>query len=88
MQQYLQKVPLRKGELVIWDTGQVHCNFANYSNHPRLYQFIRMLPATQENQDEDKFSPRRIMKEKKYRDIDFSIITDPIGRKLVGLDEW
>jgi len=40
----LQKVPLRKGEMVIWNGGSVHCNFRNNDSKMRLIQFVRMLP--------------------------------------------
>ena len=78
------------GEMVIFNTGQMHCNFPNTSNKCRLFQFIRMLPATIESQNKDRYAPRRIMAEKMYRHIDLNATVQltPLGRKLVGLDAW
>lgn len=41
-----QRIPLRAGHCVIWDVGTAHANFSNYSNQPRLTQFVRMVPRT------------------------------------------
>jgi len=90
MVNHLQKVPLRKGELVIFDTGQLHCNFENNSSKYRLFQFIRMMPATRMSRDKDRFSPTRAMEDKMYRHIDLNktIKLTPLGRRLIGLDDW
>jgi ectoine hydroxylase-related dioxygenase (phytanoyl-CoA dioxygenase family) len=45
MHEHTQRIPLRKGEMVIWNTAQAHANFANYSNKLRLIQFVRMMPG-------------------------------------------
>lgn len=57
----LQRIPLRKGEMVIWNSALVHCNFPNYSNQMRLIQFIRMLPATELCENKDRYAAKRIL---------------------------
>ena len=42
---YLQAVPLRQGEMVIWSCAQLHGSSHNHSNKMRLSQYIRMFPA-------------------------------------------
>jgi len=90
MVKYFQRVPLRRGEIVIWNSAQAHCNFANQSSHMRLYQFIRMLPAFKECQNKDRFSPRKIMKQ--YPDFckewSSTVQLSPLGKKLTALEGW
>jgi len=85
---YLQNVPLRKGEIVIWDSGQVHCNFPNYSNKMRLFQFIRMLPATYASQRKDKYAAGIILKKYRGKYNLEDITLTPLARKLINLDLW
>jgi len=85
---YLQNVPLRKGEIVIFDSGQVHCNFSNYSNKMRLFQFIRMLPATLVSERKDKYAARIILKKYRGKYNLENITLTPLARKLIGLDQW
>jgi len=90
MQSYMQKVPLRKGEMVIWYSRTAHCNFPNYSNKMRFHQYVRCLPATKQCQDKDRHAPRRVMhqyRNDKFTDWSLQYLT-PLGRKLVGLENW
>jgi hypothetical protein len=84
----MQRVPLRKGEMVIWDSGQLHGNFENMSNRLRLIQFIRLLPATQLCQGRDRFSPRKIVKQYKDTNIFEGVTLTPLGKKLCALEPW
>jgi len=92
MQNYIQHVPLRKGEMVIWNSAQAHANFPNHANRMRIIQFIRMLPADKQSNDKDRYAPYRIRH--KYRNDPFITwgkdlhYLTPLGRKLIGLDEW
>jgi hypothetical protein len=46
---HLTVIPIndRKGDIIIWDAGQAHCNFPNNSPKCRIYQFVRYpLPFT------------------------------------------
>ncbi len=43
-QNHIQRIPLRKGCVIIWDTGVAHANFSNYSTIPRLTMYCRMIP--------------------------------------------
>jgi len=90
IRKYFQHIPLRKGEIVIFDGAQAHCNFANYSPKMRLFQFIRMLPAFKTCEDKDRFAPLRIIQQypEKFETWKSEIKLTPLGRKLVGLDVW
>ena len=43
-QKHIQRLPLRKGHVVVWDFGTAHSNFSNYSTEPRLTMYCRMIP--------------------------------------------
>uniref|UniRef100_A0A7S3ZEG5 Phytanoyl-CoA dioxygenase n=1 Tax=Lotharella globosa TaxID=91324 RepID=A0A7S3ZEG5_9EUKA len=44
MHNHVQRFPLRKGDMVIWDFALAHANFENRGKNLRLIQFIRMMP--------------------------------------------
>ena len=41
LRKYLQKIPIRKGCLLIWDGRLAHANFPNQSEDPRLVQYVK-----------------------------------------------
>jgi len=43
--QYMQEIPLRRGDLLIWSWGQLHATANNESDTMRLHQYMRMFPA-------------------------------------------
>lgn len=80
----LQKVPLRQGSVVIWDSGSLHANFANTSRDMRIVQYVRMMPTSSvcDAPNRQRLFPQN--QEFNVNDIELS----PLGRKLLGLDEW
>eukprot|EP00761_Pharyngomonas_kirbyi_P003690 gb/GECH01003694.1/.p1 GENE.gb/GECH01003694.1/~~gb/GECH01003694.1/.p1 ORF type:complete len:387 (+),score=91.42 gb/GECH01003694.1/:1-1161(+) len=42
--QHTQKIPMKAGSLVVWDSRQVHANFPNHSDKFRIAQYIKMFP--------------------------------------------
>jgi len=63
LNKYLQKIPLRKGELVIWNVSCLHGTFPNDSPNMRIYQFIRLMPSILLCQWRDRHSPGKIWKQ-------------------------
>eukprot|EP01114_Cavostelium_apophysatum_P013466 TRINITY_DN3269_c0_g1_i1.p1 TRINITY_DN3269_c0_g1~~TRINITY_DN3269_c0_g1_i1.p1 ORF type:complete len:308 (+),score=55.69 TRINITY_DN3269_c0_g1_i1:521-1444(+) len=92
MIKYQQRVPLRKGELVIWNSAQAHANFANTTNHMRVYQFVRQLIACDKCIERDRFASARVMNDPKYtRNVTqmlSKVRLTPLGLRLVGLNSW
>eukprot|EP01006_Ploeotia_vitrea_P012070 TRINITY_DN32076_c0_g1_i1.p1 TRINITY_DN32076_c0_g1~~TRINITY_DN32076_c0_g1_i1.p1 ORF type:complete len:443 (-),score=49.32 TRINITY_DN32076_c0_g1_i1:47-1318(-) len=90
---YMQPIPLRKGEMVIWSWGQLHGSIPNASPNMRLHQFVRMWPADAVNpeySDHDGFSAKRVLR-KCMKDPSFDIKKynwTPFQRKLFQLDPW
>jgi len=58
LKKYKQNIPLRKGEMVVWDLRQFHGTFTNTSSTPRIAQFVRYIPSSVWFQKLDRFSPQ------------------------------
>eukprot|EP00039_Didymoeca_costata_P008747 m.115730 g.115730 ORF g.115730 m.115730 type:complete len:373 (+) comp14214_c0_seq8:67-1185(+) len=58
----MQRVPVRKGDLVIWDTGSVHGNYRNTSSTTmRLCLYVRYMPADARSIDFDTRAPAAML---------------------------
>ncbi len=93
-------IPMRAGDLLIWDTLLAHGNGHNVSARPRLAQYITMLPVGSEEErlarierwrkrqkpPNDRAFPGdpRRLEEMQGRTAELT----PLGRKLLGLDRW
>mmetsp|Transcript_13095 Transcript_13095/g.11678 ORF Transcript_13095/g.11678 Transcript_13095/m.11678 type:complete len:446 (-) Transcript_13095:25-1362(-) len=88
---YMQPIPLRKGEMVIWNMGQLHANTKNFSDRMRLSQYLRMLPAESKYIKRDARSIQQQM-EKYKDDVDVLKIMgqgmDETTKKLMGFEDW
>lgn len=60
LNKYKQCIPLRKGEMVVWDLRQFHGTFTNTSSTPRVAQFVRYIPSIDWFQKLDRFSPQSV----------------------------
>jgi hypothetical protein len=94
-------VPMRAGDLVIWDRLLAHGNGRNEGDRPRLAQYITMYPASdEEEQREERIRCWRERRAPSYWDRDIPepyrdrekqnppAELTPLGRKLLGLDHW
>lgn len=45
LHKYLQKIPMKAGDMIIWDKSVAHSNFPNNSDKPRITQFFTYIPA-------------------------------------------
>ena len=95
-------IPMKAGDLVIWDTRLAHGNGHNTSSKPRLAQYITMSPADEDNEAARQGRIDRWQNRKKPT-YDRAFPGDPrkweenqgttaeltpLGRKLLGLDRW
>lgn len=91
IREYMQPIPLRRGEMVIWSWGQIHGSIPNHSTKMRLHQYIRMFPAKEVSpfyEENDRYAPGKILQ--KYSSL-IDIKALPIGargRKLLGVEAW
>lgn len=99
----VEPIPCRAGDLILWDVRLLHGNGKNRSDRPRLAQYITMNPATEWSENEERRRSRieawrdrtgpggpafpgdpRGVERERYRTADLT----PLGRCLLGLDEW
>jgi len=53
MQDQIQKIPMRAGDLLIWSSEQPHCNYGNNSDRFRMVQYIKMFGQQQDKPGAD-----------------------------------
>lgn len=93
-------IPMRAGDLLIWDTLLAHGNGHNVSDKPRLAQYITMFPVGSEEERLARIERWR-NRQKPPHDRAFpgdprrleelhgkTAELTPLGRKLLGLDRW
>lgn len=76
-----EKVPIRAGDLVIWNAATLHCNYPNDSQNLRLVQFIQMKPA-------DDHVMGTLLKDISLLPPAAEFSLTPLGRKLYGFEPW
>lgn len=95
------KVPMKKGDLLIWNSMLAHGIRPNYSDQPRLAQYIAMTPAQPENEELRKWRisswKNRIIPEgypfpgdpRNWEQTKYPVaqLTD-LGKKLLGSMPW
>lgn len=74
----IQRIPIRKGTLLVWNSCLPHGNFPNDSDQPRIVQYLHMAPVYDQaiaplNMDELETTWRPV--------------TD-LGKKIYGLKPW
>ena len=94
-------IPMRAGDLVIWDRLLAHGNGRNEGTRPRLAQYITMSPAgDDEAQREERVACWRERRAPAYWEKDIPekykgrerrflpAELSPLGRKLLGAERW
>ena len=94
-------VPLKAGDLLIWNSLLPHGVSPNRSTRPRIAQYISMSPAQEENEQARQWRIRSWLhrlapegeafpgdpRQWEQGHGDTAALT-PLGRKLLGLDSW
>jgi hypothetical protein len=94
-------IPMKAGDIVIWNSLLAHGNGRNEGTRPRLAQYITMFPASDDEAARqervacwrDRHAPAGWEKDipEKYRGREQAnppAELTPLGRKLLGLDPW
>lgn len=84
LRSFAQRLPLRAGDMVVWDSRTAHSNFPNTGQRFRLVQFVSMMRADPTLEERGGHWARRLIGE---ADIAGQDIT-PTGRHLLALDSW
>ncbi|CAF1127881.1 unnamed protein product [Adineta ricciae] len=79
IRQYIQRMPIRKGSLLVWDSRLPHGNFPNNSNQMRIVQYLHMAPISDEA-----IRPYPLTKE----DLPSEFHLSELGEKLYGFKSW
>jgi ectoine hydroxylase-related dioxygenase (phytanoyl-CoA dioxygenase family) len=90
MQEFNQRFPIRKGDMVIWDSRQAHANFPNHSSQVRLVEYIRFMPAVPNSAARDKLIAPNVWDkypqfQKKFKDHDGFTKEE---KQLMGVINW
>lgn len=93
--QYMQEIPLRRGDLLVWSWGQLHATTHNRSDQMRLHQYIRLYPAPEVDpfyEQHDRYATscvaRRFPDDLDLEQVASALALDAMGRKLLGLEPW
>jgi len=81
---HLQKIPMRAGSLVVWNSKQPHGNYPNDSDNFRICQYIKMI-SLEQMKDED--LKRDLQGDPQYLVPPTFEITE-LGSKLFSLKPW
>ena len=88
---YMQPIPIRKGELLVWSWGQLHSCTPNSSHRMRLHQYIGMFPAQDINPFyaiHENWSCLKVLRRYKEEFDLQSIRLNSRGEKLLGQRSW
>ncbi|MEL7039094.1 MAG: phytanoyl-CoA dioxygenase family protein [Cyanobacteria bacterium J06592_8] len=89
--EYMQPIPLREGDLMIFSWGQLHSALPNHNSQMRLHQYMRMFPAVDINPfyaEYESSTLEKLLPQYSDRfDINKIELSD-LGRKLLGLESW
>jgi hypothetical protein len=98
---HVTPIPMKAGDLVIWDRMLAHGNGRNVGTRPRLAQYLTMYPASGDEERRQEridcwrerhapsFWERDIPEKYRGRErLSPPAELSPLGRKLLGLDRW
>lgn len=77
IRKYIQKIPMRKGCALIWNTLTLHGNYPNDSNNFRIVQYCRMTSQL------NHFFPLIT-----NRSVYEKVVLTKLGERLFGLESW
>ena len=79
IREHIQRMPIRKGSLLIWDSRLPHGNYPNNSNHMRIVQYVHMAYASDEA-----IRPYPLTKD----DLPERFHLTNLGERLYGFKPW
>lgn len=79
IRQHIQRMPIRKGSLLVWDSRLPHGNYPNNSNAMRIVQYLHMAPV-----NDEAIRPYPLVKD----DLPPNFQLTDLGNKLYGFQPW
>jgi len=79
----LQRVPLKKGQMVIFDAGTLHANYENTGPDMRIVQFLRCIDprGAKGNNSRQKHLPQN-------HQLPKGLELSELGKKMLGIEKW
>eukprot|EP00662_Eupelagonemidae_sp_cell21_P036538 gene36538-64210_t len=84
LRSFVQRFPLRAGDMIVWDSRTAHANFPNSCGRFRLVQFVAMMPADARLLPRGGYWGPTLVTEADAAAVELT----PLGRRLLGLDPW
>jgi len=91
MREAIQRITMRAGSALLWDSRTPHGNFPNTSPGWRLCQYIGFHPAPTAKFHHPSIQANRrryIMNLARADGIPASVLSTPLNRQLLGMDVW
>lgn len=86
-QSFSQKIPVRAGDMVVFDSRLLHGTFENKSQAMRLVQYVRMMPHEMANGDV--FSATNVLaRHPDWKEVLRSYPLDNRSKRLLGLEDY
>ncbi len=79
IREHIQRMPIQKESLLVWDSHLPHGNYPNNSNRMRIIQYLHMAPVADEA-----LRPFPLTKE----DLPETFQLTELGEKLYGFKSW
>ena len=79
IRQHIQRFPIRKGSLLVWDARLPHGNYPNDSNRMRIVQYLHMAPVSDQS-----IRPFPLSK----TDLPSDCHLTELGKRLYGFQPW
>lgn len=89
---FAQKITLRKGSFLLWDSRTLHANYANRGSEFRIVQYITYFPALKDEEDENggdtkKMRAFQVRVWGHHGHYPPPVLTN-LGEKLLGARNW
>jgi hypothetical protein len=79
IREHIQRMPIRKGSLLVWDTRLPQANYPNNSNRARIIQYLHMAPIS-----DQALRPLPLT----IQDLPETFQLTELGEKLYGFKSW
>ena len=84
IQNYTQKIPIKAGSLIIWDSRLPHCNFPNNSDKFRLNQYLKMFQSYKEAPKEYVQDRTKIIQQNLPKNLTLT----ELQKKILGVEKY
>eukprot|EP01080_Neovahlkampfia_damariscottae_P012488 gene12488-6236_t len=84
IQKYVQKITVKAGSLIIWNSRLPHCNYPNNSNNFRLNQYLKMFQSYKDAPKDYLEMRRNLLKQ----NLPKQLVLNEVDKKLLGIEDF